>query len=628
MVNNKNTIELELLAPAKDMETGKAAVLAGADAVYIGGPQFSARFAAGNSWKDIEELVKFAHQYHVKIYLAINTIFFDYETDSVIASIYKAYDRGVDAIIVQDMGIMEMELPPIPVFASTQTNNYDVEQVQFLEKAGFSRVILARECSLEQIKKIREATKVDLEFFVHGALCVSFSGRCYFSQSLCGKSANRGKCIQVCRMPFTLIDDNGKHLANDKFLLSLKDFNLSASLNELVDAGITSFKIEGRLKSDIYVSNVVAKYRQELDKIIAGSKGKYKKASSGIVKLSFDPDLERTFNRGYTNYFLHGRPSSANASAGKQNDIISLDSQKSLGKFMGKVKEIRKDCFILDRASDLTNADGLCWFDPTPGSGQALVGTNINSVSNGRIYPNKWPPLKIGTDIYRNMDVDFEKKVANGAERYVAADFAIKETDKGFSITAKDEDGNEVKTEFNAEKKLAEKPAFVEENWKKQLSKLGDTIFYARDFSFDLSKPYFLPLSTMNEWRRAVIAELYKKRVESYQRISADHIKTDNPYPHKELDYSFNVSNSLAKAFYERHGASVIQDSFEQQTNNKGRKIMTTKHCLRYFLGACPKNIEKGKVEFKEPLFLFYNGKKYPLKFDCQKCVMEIYNHN
>jgi putative protease len=609
---NKKAIELELLAPAKDIATAEVAILAGADAVYIGGPQFGARSAAGNSWEDIEALIKFAHQYHVKIYLPINTIFYDEETAAVKEMIKKAYDIGVDAIIIQDMGIMEMDLPPIPIFASTQAHNYEPEQVEFFDKAGFQRVILARECSLEQIKEIKKRTKVDLEVFVHGAICVSFSGRCYLSQTLCQRSANRGKCIQACRLPYSLVDSSGKELVKDKFLLSLKDFNLSASLGELIEAGITSFKIEGRLKSEIYVGNVVAKYRQELDKIISASNGKYKRPSSGITKLAFEPDLDRTFNRGYTTHFIYGR----------QKDCVSVDSQKSLGKFVGKVKEKGDGYFTLDRENDLKNADGLCWFDER----NELVGTNINLVEDSKIYPNKWLSLKPGMDIYRNLDIAFGKKVLNGAERRVAADFVIKETEKGFSVGAKDEDGNAAEMEFSIEKKPAQKPELVEDSWKKQFSRLGDTVFCARDFSFEASKPYFVPMSILNDWRRSLISELSKTRAGNYPKAFAKNKKTDHPYPYKELDYSFNVSNSLSRAFYQRHGAKVLEASFEQQKDVRGKKLMTTRHCLRYFLGACPKNLEEGRPQFKEPLFLTYNGKKFRLGFDCAKCVMEVWN--
>ncbi|MDO8558887.1 MAG: U32 family peptidase [bacterium] len=616
---------LELLAPARDFVAGKMAVLAGADAVYIGGPRFSARAEAGNSWQDIEELVKFAHQYYVKIYLALNTIFFDEETSAVKEAIYKAYDIGVDAIIIQDMGMMEMDLPPMPIIASTQTNNYDIEQIKFLEKAGFSRVILARELSLEQIEKIRQETSaqggsasgggIDLEVFVHGALCVSFSGRCYFSQALSGKSANRGKCMQACRLPFSLVDDKGKELAKDKFLLSLKDLNLSASIGKLVDAGITSFKIEGRLKDEIYVGNVVAKYRQELDKIIAGSKGKYQRASSGTVELNFEPDPEKTFNRGYTDYFLNGR----------SNNILSLNSQKSLGKFMGKVKEAARDYFILDRQSDLRNGDGLCWFSK---KGE-LSGTNINVVSGDKIYPNlidKQLEFYPGTDIYRNADPLFEKKVLNGAKRRVAADFMVKETAKGFSLNVKDEDGNSAEMEFSAEKKPAQNPEIAEDSWKKQFSKLGSTVFFMRDFFLQCEKPYFVPPSVLNEWRRSLISELSRIRTENYPKILVKHEKTQNPYPVKELDYSFNVSNTLARDFYQRHGAKVLEASFEQQKDTKGKKLMTTKHCLKHFLGNCPSLQLRISDPHKEPMFLVYNGRKYRLTFDCQKCQMEIFD--
>ncbi|MDO8424696.1 MAG: U32 family peptidase [bacterium] len=627
MDKTSETKNIELLAPARDFESGRMAILAGADAVYIGGPQFSARAAAGNSWEEIGELVKLAHQYYVKIYLALNTIFFDEEASSVKEAINKAYEIGVDAIIIQDMGIMEMDLPPIPLIASTQTNNYDLEQVQFLEKAGFSRVILARELSLEQIKKIRQETKVDLEVFIHGALCVSFSGRCYFSQALCGNSANRGKCMQACRLPFSLIDDSGKELARDKFLLSLKDLNLFSSLRDLINAGITSFKIEGRLKDEIYVGNVVAKYSRELDKIVVESQGRYKRASSGTVQLNFDPDLEKTFNRGYTNYFLHGSPFLNKNS--KHNGMISLDSQKSLGKFMGKIKESKKDYFTLDRKHDLKNADGLCWFDTK----DQLTGVNINVVDRDRIFPAKWVTLKPGTDIYRNSDMGFEKKVKNGAERHVAVDFNVKETEKGFGVKATDGDGNVAEMEYIFEKKLAQNPGLVEKSWKQQLSRLGDTVFYARDFSFNLKHPYFIPLSILNQWRRGLVSELSRIRMENYPKISVSHEKTQDPYPVKELDYSFNVSNKLAREFYQRHGAKILEESFEQQKDTRGKKLMTTKHCLRYFLGVCPsdmrmnqKSPEKESIKIKEPLFLVYNGERFRLTFDCARCVMEIWD--
>jgi 23S rRNA 5-hydroxycytidine C2501 synthase len=609
-------LALELLAPAKDFNSGKATILAGADAVYIGGPDFGARQAAWNSWQDIEELVKFAHRYYTKIYVALNTIFFDAETYAVKESIKKAFDIGVDAMIIQDMGILEMDLPPIPLIASTQCHNYEPEHIKFLEEAGFSRVILARELSLKQIKEIRSKTRIELEFFVHGALCVSFSGRCYLSQAICGKSANRGQCMQACRLQFSLADADEKELVDNKFLLSLKDLNLSDSLKDLISAGITSFKIEGRLKDEFYGANVTAKYSRELNKIIEESGEKYKRASSGKVKLKFEPDLEKTFNRGYTDYFLNER----------QKEIISPDSRKSLGKFVGKVKNspagINNNCFTLDRESDLKNGDGICWFNKK----NELVGTNINIVKEGIIYPNKFIPQNAGIDIYRNSDLSFEKKVANGVERKVTVDFTIKETEKGFSITANDEDGNTAEMEFEFEKKSAQKPELVEINWKQQLSKLGDTVFFPGEFSYDLGKSYFIPLSILNEWRKSIITKLSETRTKNYPRISVEHKKTSHPYSERELDYTFNVSNSLSKSFYERHGAKVLEDAFEIQENIKDRKLMTTKHCLKYFLGTCHKESSGVHYKYKEPLYLINSGKKYRINFDCINCQMEVWN--
>lgn len=614
MITQKlNKIKLELLAPAKDLETGKQAVLAGADAVYIGGPSFGARQAAGNSWHDIKSLVEFAHNYYVKVYLTLNTIFFDEETDEVKNAVWQAYEIGVDALIIQDMGILEMEgLPPIPLHASTQTNNYDLARIKFLEQAGFSRIVLARELSLPEIIEIKKNTKVDLEYFVHGALCVSMSGQCYFSEALSGRSANRGKCQQVCRLPFTLVDADGKELAKDQYLLSTKDLNLINSLGELVEAGITSFKIEGRLKDPVYVTNVVAKYRQELDKIISESEGKYIAASSGGVELNFKPDLAKTFNRGYTDYFLHGR----------KEDIISPENQKSLGKYIGKVKRVDHRYFTLDTPFKLSNGDGLCWLNPRGG----LCGTNVNLVSEGKIYPNKWTPLKPGTLIYCNQDQTFEKSVIKGVERLINFELEVKYIKNGWLIKAIDEDNNTAELEIKTDKVVAEKPEQAKVNWETQLSKTGDTIFKVSNVKFSWEKPGFVPVSVLNQWRREIVDLLVAKRLENYPREIIPFKTTAHAYPVKELDYSYNIANELAKAFYIRHRSEIKEKALELQNDKRGRKLMTTKHCLRYFLQACPRRAKKDAPKIKEPLFLVYNGKKYPLKFNCDNCVMEIYN--
>lgn len=607
-----NKIKLELLAPARNLETGRQAILAGADAVYIGGPSFGARSAASNSWKDIRSLVDFAHQYYAKVYLTINTIFFNEETESIKEAVWQAYDNGVDALIIQDMGILEFDLPPIPIHASTQTNNYDLAQIKFLEKTGFSRVVLARELSLPEITEIRKNTDIELEYFVHGALCVSMSGQCYFSEALSGRSANRGCCQQVCRLPFSLVDADGKELAKDQYLLSTKDLNLIDSLKELADAGITSFKIEGRLKDPVYVTNVVAKYRQELDKIIENSEGKYIKASSGKIDLAFKPDLAKTFNRGYTDYFLHGR----------HQEIISPENQKSLGKYIGKVKRVDHRYFTLDTPFKLSNGDGICWLNPRGG----LCGTNINLVSDGKIYPNKWIPLKPGTLIYCNQDQNFEKAVTSGASRTILFDIEIKDLKNGWQLTAIDEDHNIAELKIEADKVKAEKPEQAGQNWEMQLRKMGNTIFEVGNIKFDWQEPSFVPVSVLNEWRRQLIDLLIAKRLENYPREISKFEITDHPYPIKKLDYSYNIANDLAKAFYLRHGSTVIEKALELQEDKRGKKLMTTKHCLRYFLNACPRRAKKGAASLKEPLYLVYNGKRYPLKFDCDNCRMEIYN--
>lgn len=612
-IKKNEAIKLELLAPARDYHSGCLAILAGADAVYIGGPAFGARGAAANSWEHVADLVEFAHKYYVKVYLTLNTIFYNEEASDLKASIWRAYELGVDAIIIQDLGILEMDLPPIPIHASTQTNNYDLARIKFLEKAGLSRIVLARELSLREIENIRKETKIDLEFFVHGALCVSFSGQCYFSQVLSGRSANRGHCQQVCRLPFSLIDASGKELAKDQYLLSPKDLNLINSLSELAEVGITSFKIEGRLKDAVYVTNVVAKYRAELDKIIKASEGRFVRASSGESAVNFNPDLAKTFNRGYTDYFLHGR----NA------EIVSPENQKSLGKFIGKVKKVDHRYFTLDAPFKLSNGDGLCWFN----SRGQLNGTNVNLISEGKIYPNKWIPLKPGTLIYCNQDQTFEKTVLNGVSRKILVELEINETSSGWSLSAIDEDKNEINFDVVTDKVVAEKAEQAKDNWQKQLTKSGDTIFKVIDVKFNWKKASFVPMSLLNDWRRQLLDLLLKLRLENYPREISQFKISNHPYPVKNLDYSYNIANDLAKAFYVRHKSVLISEAMELQNDNRGKKLMTTKHCLRYFLQACPRRIKKGATPLQEPLSLVYNGKRYPLKFDCDKCVMEIYNN-
>jgi putative protease len=602
-------IFLELLSPAKDLETGKVAIRSGADAVYIGGPGFSARSAAGNSWEDIGSLCDFAHQYYSKVYVAVNTIFFDGEEGRVQNSLDKAYKSGADAIIIQDMGILKLALPPIPIIASTQCHNHEPAHIKFLMDSGFSRVILARELSIDQIRKIHdEVPEIDLEAFVHGALCVSYSGRCYFSQYLTGRSANRGRCMQTCRLPFDLIESSGNVIEKNKYLLSAKDLCMSGHLKELIDAGVTSFKIEGRLKDASYVGNTTASYSRELDGIVAESRGRYARASSGRVKLSFEPDLSKSFNRTFTEYFYFGR---------KEN-VISEDGQKSLGEFIGKVKVIKTNCFELDRDNDLKNGDGLCWC----GADGKLEGVNINSVEGEKIFPFKKFPFREGIDIYRNENPSFEKSVINGAERRVTASVEVSEAGGKFIVRAEDEDRNQVELQFPHEKTEAKDPAAAEENWKKQFSKTGDTIFELKKFDLTAGQNYFVPVSSLNRWRRETLSVLLDERLRNYPRLFNSHEKEVYEYPAKHIDSYYNVSNKYAEEFFRDAGAEVVEKVFETLDKEKIITLMTTKHCLKHHLGSCPKF--GGTKKFNEPLFLALNGHRYRLIFDCKDCVMRI----
>ncbi|MFA5072218.1 MAG: U32 family peptidase [Candidatus Pacearchaeota archaeon] len=592
----KQIKEIELLAPAKNLNTGIAAINAGADAIYIGAPKFGARAAASNSLEEIGALIDYAHQFRVKVYITLNTILFDNELKEANDLIWSLYNLKADGIIIQDMGILEMDLPPINLIASTQTDNYSLDRIRFLEDVGFKRVILARELSLEQIKEIKDNTNLELESFVHGALCVSFSGRCYLSSYLSGRSANRGECIQACRLPYTLVDGDNNVIAKNKPLLCLKDFNLSDNLLELIEAGVTSFKIEGRLKDEDYVSNVVAYYNKKLNSI----KG-IRRTSIGVVSLGFEPDLEKTFNRGYTTYFLKGR----------QKNILS-PSPKSVGKLLGKVKEVFDDYFVLDDDIEINNGDGLCYFDKSDN----LIGSNVNVASGNKIFLNDMSGIITGLDIYRNTDTKFFKSIKT--ERKIPLSFSFQENDKGFSLAVKDDDNNQGISEIKIDKQEAEKKEKAIENITNQLRKLGETIYTVKDIKIEWKKPYFIPISQINEMRREAVGNLSSERKNNY-KIEEFKIKDNNiPFITKSLSYEWNVSNKLAEQFYKKHGVIDIEPAFELK---RGNRVMTTKHCLKNHFGFCPK--EYGKI--KEPLYLINEkGQKFLLKFNCLNCQMEI----
>ncbi len=583
-----------------------AAINHGADAVYIGAPRFGARQAAGNTIGDIARLVDYAHKFYARVYVALNTILTDDELAEAQKIAVDLYNIGADALIVQDMGLLELDLPPIPLHASTQCDNRTVEKVAFLEQCGFEQVVLARELSLAQIHEIAQHTSVALECFVHGALCVSYSGQCYLSQALRQRSANRGACAQMCRLPYTLLDADGRVLAKDKHLLSLKDFDASAHLAEMIDAGVSSFKIEGRLKDENYVKNLTAYYRQKIDAILEGKT--LQRASSGKTTFFFTPNPQKTFYRGATDYFLCGR----------KNDITSFDTPKSLGEPVGTVKSLSNNYLTLDSAVQFANGDGLCGFD---GDGQ-FIGFRINRVEGARLFPPKMPYLKIGTPLYRNNDAAFEKTLSgHSAERKIAVRFVISDADDGLLCTATDEDGNHAAELLATEKVSANNAARAHETWRTQFAKLGDTDFYLSDFQMNTSETWFVPVSLVAATRRLLLQKLVAARQTNFPKCEKSLQKTSHPFPQPTLDYRANVANSKAEAFYARHGAQVVQRAFEIAPV-PAAELMRTKHCLRYSFGWCPKQHPQNPPH--EPLVLQCGTANLRLSFDCKNCEMVI----
>jgi collagenase-like PrtC family protease len=603
---NKERQRIELLAPAKDLASGMAAINYGADAVYVGAPKFGARAAAGNSLNDIAKLVNYAHRYWAKVYVALNTILYDDELDEALTLVRSMYEAGADALIIQDMGLLELDLPPLPLFASTQTHNYSVEKIRFLEKVGFQRVILARELSLKQLHEIRSNTKIDLEFFIHGALCVSFSGQCYLSQATQGRSANRGECAQPCRLPYTLKDSLGSVIEQDKYLLSLKDLNLSEYLRDLIDAGVSSFKIEGRLKDINYVKNVTAFYRQRIDEIVEKDRSLVQ-ALSGKTIVTFQPNPSKTFNRGFTEHFIRRR----------SKDILSPLTPKSTGAYLGKVKQIERNCFVLETEKMVHNGDGICFFNDH----NDLQGTNINKIDGKKIFPSEMSGLEVGTMIYRNYDYAFAKEIqADTTKRLINVKMQFVETNDGFAIHIEDEDGIKIKFAQVCQKNPAKNKNQAEETIRRQLTKLGDSIFVCEEMNIVWSQPYFLPMSICNKMRREGIRRLEEERLRLYNKQISFIQPNNEPYPAKQLDYSANVANTKAEAFYRRHGVENIENAFELQKVIKGKTVMTMKHCLRFQYGLCKG--ENGTDA--ELLFLQDARNRYRLEFDCEACQMKV----
>ena len=606
---------LELLAPAKNLECGIAAIDHGADAVYIGASRFGARVAAGNRVDDIRRLCDYAHPFGVKVYVTVNTILYDDELEATRQLLQELQQAGVDAILVQDMAILEMRKEklemgnddePFPILhSSTQTDNRTPEKVRWFRDLGFSRVVLARELSVEEIAAIhREVPDVELEVFVHGALCVSYSGICYASQHCFGRSANRGECAQFCRMKFSLVDAEGREVEHDRHLLSLKDMNQSDCLEELIEAGATSFKIEGRLKDVPYVKNVTAAYSQRLNQIISRHPDQYCRSSKGECHYTFTPDLNRTFNRGYTNYFLHGR----------QPDIASFDTPKARGEFVGTVKEIRHDSFNVAGTASFANGDGLCFFNKE----RQLVGFRANRVVGNRIYPYRMPQgLLSGMRLYRNNDQEFERLLSRpSAERKIPIRLSLRAVDDGFELNG---------IRFTAEHQMAQKPQ--RENIIRQLTKLGDTIYTCEEVDIPEDFNYFIPNSVLSEMRRTLME---KMRNEIFG-MRNDDIRT-NPcsanrgYQHSSFltshfsyPYLSNISNRLSQQFY----GSKELTAYELKGGSG--PIMQCRHCIRYALGYCVKHGGL-RPTWHEPLSLVLgDGRRFRLEFDCQHCQMNVY---
>ena len=600
--------KIELLSPAKNLEVGMAAINHGADAVYIGPSQFGARVAAGNSVDDIAQLVHYAHKYRARVYATLNTILRDDELEQARLLVNDLYNIGVDALIVQDMALLQMDLPPIALHASTQCDTRTVEKVKFLEQCGFEQVVLARETSLATMRQMAEQTNVALEAFVHGALCVSYSGQCYLSEAARGRSANRGACAQMCRLPYDLLDGEGNIIVHKKHLLSLKDFDASRHLEEMIDAGISSFKIEGRLKDIDYVKNITAYYRRQFDAILTGSPRQA--SSSGKTTFFFEPNPKKTFYRGATDYFLEGR----------KRDIWSFDTPKSLGEPIGKVKDVWRNALSINTKSVIANGDGLCFLNK---KGE-FEGFRVNKVESGRLLPLVMPKIEKGTLVYRNSDVAFERILAGKtAERKIHVDIQLQATNNQLLISMTDTDkvSTSITVEYLGDK--ANNPEKMLDTWRTQLSKLGGTIFEAQNIDLSaLDAPLFIPVSQIAEWRRELVELHEQNRAKTYNRSLIEIKPTTHSYITTDLDYRANIYNSQSKAFYEQHASHVKQMAFEQQ-HQPNAELMRTKHCIRYALGLCRK--ENPKSQVKE-LYLQNANDRFRLEFDCRNCEMIIFN--
>ena len=599
---------LELLAPAKNLAFGIEAIKHGADAVYIGGPAFGARAAAGNSVADIEQLAAFAHRYGAQVFVALNTILKDSELAQAEVLAHQIWNAGADALIVQDLGLLQCDLPPIALHASTQLDNRTPEKVRFLQDVGFSQVVLARELSLEQIRAVSKQTSVQLEFFIHGALCVAYSGQCYISHALTGRSANRGECAQICRVPCSLKTREGETLVQDQHLLSLKDMNQTANLRAMIDAGVRSFKIEGRLKDLSYIKNVTAWYRQHLDEILE-ERPELSRSSAGRSQYSFVPNPDKTFNRGSTDYFLLGR----------QPTITSFRTPKYIGEEVGKVTRVGPNWFEVSGETEFNNGDGLCYFNAR----QVVNGLRVNRADGRRLFTAEpVRGLTVNTVLYRNRDQVFDGTLEKeSATRQIGVTQHFSETADGFLLQMTDEQGVSVSIPLGAEKSPANNPERAFQSIREQLAKLGNTLFYSQHIDVTLEQAWFIPVSALNALRRQAVEALEAARINGYQR-PLRHQAIGNPaFPQENLSYLGNVYNHAAENFYRMHGVDDIAPAYELNQEADEVSLMITKHCLRYTQNMCPKEVKGLKPD---PLVLEMGNDIFRLKFDCKRCEMHV----
>jgi len=597
---------IELLAPARNADIGISAINYGADAVYIGAPKFSARAAAGVSVSDIARLIKYAHQYNAKVYVALNTLLYDKELEQALDIINQVYEEGADAIIFQDLGLLNLPLPPIALHASTQVNNFNLEKIKFLDDLGIKRIVLARELTISEIKTIRQSINAEIEVFVHGALCVSLSGSCFFSEKITGRSANRGECSQPCRMFYSVYDEQGKQIAHNKHVLSLRDLNQSESISALIESGTNSLKIEGRMKDDTYVKNIVANYRRSIDQYLEKNET-HTKASSGKCSFSFTPTPDKTFSRGFTDYFLNGR----------KKHQSSWDTAASIGEFIGTVTKQEVKRFSLNTTFEIRAGDGLVFLNHE----EDLCGLRVNKFANGYIEIFEGITPAIGTKIYRNLDKAFNDRMdTDKSERKIEVNLTATLTKDAIQIDASDEDNNKSQLIIQNTFEIANNKEKSIDTIKSQLKKSGGTAFSIASIQLneECDEFPFIPIAIINEWRRELLENLMHKRLNRYETIKQAKINDLAIYPQQKIIDTRTIRNKSAEAFYKKHGVT----EFESIENTENSFLMLNRYCIRFETGNC-----KGKNEnINAPDWLMRdNNRDYILKFNCNDCMMSVF---